>query len=438
MNSPSRNQLCPCGSGKRYKHCCGARDAEIAVAQPIEALMRSALEAQVAGRLEDAEERYRRVLASAPDEPDALHSLGLVRYACGDYLQARTLVLRALDLTRWQYPAYKKNLGLILGKLADAHEESPDLVARRKEYARWNRERQTPRGNGMPLVSVIIPSYNHARYIGRALSSVFTQTYRNIELIVIDDGSQDGSADIIRNLLDKAPIPHQFLARENRGSVATVLEGLELARGEFINILHSDDMFSPDRFELCVRRIADSGCDWGFSGVEFVDADDRPLAAADHAAAGSLMAEMERMPLEASTGLSLLSTNVAITTGNLFVRRAFLDAIGGLRIYQYSEDWEFGLRASLSSEPVFLPEKLYRYRFHGRNTVTVAADRMRGEAFEVMREFLGRAEENRQWPNPFAPVPAVWGKAFHAKLLRGGLGLLLSEAALRRLADELS
>jgi glycosyltransferase involved in cell wall biosynthesis len=398
--------------------------------------MQAALGAQVAGRLGEAEELYRRVLAGTPDEPDALHSLGLVCYACGDYLQARLLVLRALDFTGWRYPAFKKNLGLILGKLADAREEPPEFVARRQEYARWSLERQIPHGDGKPLVSVIVPSYNHARYIGRALKSVFAQSYRNLELIIIDDGSKDGSVEVIRSLLVECPIPHQFIARENRGSVATVLQGLELAHGAFVNILHSDDTFPPDRFALCVRRIADSGLDWGFSAVEFVDADDRVLAASDHPAAGSLMKEIEHMPLEASIGLSLLSTNVAVTTGNLFIRREFLDAIGGLRIYKYSEDWEFGLRASLTSEPVFLQEKLYRYRFHGQNTVTRAAGKMQGEAFEVMREFLGRAMDDRKWPNPFAPVPGVWGMAFYAKLLRGGLGLLLDETTLRRLADD--
>ena len=436
MNSLLRNQPCPCGSGKRYKHCCGVTTDESAVAPSVGTLMQAALEAQVAGRLDQAEGLYRRVLSGNPEVPDALHSLGLVCYERGDCQEARSLVLRALDLTGWQYPAFKKNLGLILAKLADAREESPDVVARRQEYAHWSRDRTMPRVDEAPLVSVIVPSYNHARYIGRALQSIFAQTYRNVELIVIDDGSHDESADIIRGLLAQCPFPHQFLARENRGSVATVLQGLELARGAFINILHSDDAFPPERFALCVRRIADSGLDWGFSAVEFVDAEDRMLAASDHLAAGALMKEIEHIPLEASIGLSLLSTNVAVTTGNLFIRRAFLDAIGGLRIYNYSEDWEFGLRASLASEPVFLQEKLYRYRFHGGNTVTRAAGKMRGEAFEVMREVLGRAMEDREWPNPFAPVPRVWGMAYHAKLLRGGVGLLLDEHTLRRLADE--
>jgi len=443
MSPPSRNEPCPCGSGKRYKQCCGAADAQTSRAgaeriAPVATLMRAALAAQAAGRQEEAEQLYRRALGLAPDEPDALQSLGLVRFARGDLVEARSLVLRALDLSGWRYPLYRRNLGLILGKLADEREEPAELTARRREYTRWNRERQAPRSSDTPLVSIVVPSYNHDRYVGRALKSVFAQTYRNIELIVIDDGSKDDSADVIRSALAACPFPHRFVVRGNRGSVATVQEGLGLARGTFVNVLHSDDEFAPDRISICVRRIANRGCDWGFSAVEFTDADDRPLSAATHAIAGQLLQKIERVPFEASTGLALLTTNVSITTGNLFIRRAFMDEIGGLRIYKYNDDWEFCLRATLASEPVFLPEKLFRYRYHGRNTITSAGEGAKTEAEEIMREFMDLALDAREWPNPFAPVPRVWQLAFHATLLRGGLGALVDDATLRRLAVDLA
>ncbi len=405
---------------------------------PLAVLMRAGLSAQGAGRQEEAEAFYRRALMIAPDEPDALQSLGLVRFMRGDLGQARSLVLRALDLTDWHYPQYRQNLGLILARLAAARAEPAELLALRQEYLRWNRERQSPRESTNPLVSVIIPSYNHARYVERALSSVLAQTYSNIELIVIDDGSTDGSAEIIRRRLADCLVPHQFHARGNRGSVATVQEGFALARGAFVNVLHSDDQFAPERLELCVRRIADSGCDWGFSAVEFIDGRGSLLTAANHALAGMLLQKIADIPKHASTGLSLLTTNVSITTGNLFIRRSFLDRIGGLRIYKYNDDWEFCLRAMLNSEPVFLPEKLFRYRYHGRNTITSAGEGARKEAAEIMGAFMRDAVDDRARPNPFAPVPRIWGLAFHVALLGGGIGNLLDGASLRRLAADLA
>jgi hypothetical protein len=121
----------------------------------------------------------------------------------------------------------------------------------------------------------------------------------------------------------------------------------------------------------------------------------------------------------------------------LFIRRAFLDEIGGLRIYKYNDDWEFCLRASLASEPVFLPEKLFRHRYHGRNTIMSAGEGARTEAQEIMREFLDRVMEDREFRNPFAPVPRVWGQEFHATLLGGGLGNLVDNGTLRRMAEDL-
>lgn len=429
MTLASRNRLCECGSGLRYKHCCGA-SATTADAQW--AQMYAALEAQKAGRLDEAESLYRRVLAAAPDLPDALHMLGVVRLGQGDLDEAQMLVQRALDSTGWQFPAYRTNLGIILSKRV-AVDSAAKLAARHEAYLRWDADRRSIRTADEPLVSVVIPSYNHGRFIERTLRSVYAQTYRNVELIVIDDGSQDASRDVIGACLRDCPFPHRFITRENRGSVATVNEGLALASGAFINILHSDDAFAAERFAVFVREVAQTGCDWGFSGVRFIDAEDRPIAADDlHVA--HLDLKIDDLPREVSTGMALLSTNVSITTGNLFVRRAFWDRIGGLVPYKYNDDWEFCIRATRAAEPVYLPDRLFSYRFHGSNTILNAREGSRVEAIEILREYLDRAWTTHSWPNPFAPSPYTWGRLFAWKLLETGLRFGMEERDLRQLA----
>src|SRR5579864_373460 len=95
-----------------------------------------------------------------------------------------------------------------------------------------------------PLVSVVLPSYNHRQFVNNAIRSVYRQTYRPIELIIIDDGSKDGSADTIRKFLNDTPPPTgisvDFSARKNRGAPATINEGIAKARGDHIAILNSD------------------------------------------------------------------------------------------------------------------------------------------------------------------------------------------------------
>lgn len=102
------------------------------------------------------------------------------------------------------------------------------------------------------LISVLIPSYNHKNYVIQAIESVLDQTWPQIDLIVIDDGSKDGSAEAIFQLLDTRG-GFRFVARENRGLLKTLNEGLALARGEFFCELASDDYLLPDSLEMRAR-----------------------------------------------------------------------------------------------------------------------------------------------------------------------------------------
>ena len=101
------------------------------------------------------------------------------------------------------------------------------------------------------LVTVLIPSYNHQKYIKDAILSVINQTYKNIELIVIDDGSSDDSLQIIRSLGKKYNF--KYIIRENRGICATLNEALNMAKGVYFCGLGSDDMFFPEKIEKQVN-----------------------------------------------------------------------------------------------------------------------------------------------------------------------------------------
>lgn len=109
-----------------------------------------------------------------------------------------------------------------------------------------------------PLVSVIIPSYNHARYIGRAIASVLAQTYAPIELIGVDDGFRDGSPELLATLAQR----HGFRAvlnPQNRGQGHVVNQALDLCRGEFVCFLPSDDWYLPHKTQVQVDRFRE--CD---------------------------------------------------------------------------------------------------------------------------------------------------------------------------------
>jgi alpha-1,3-rhamnosyltransferase len=103
-----------------------------------------------------------------------------------------------------------------------------------------------------PLVSVIVPSYNHEQYITQCIESVINQTYKNFELTVIDDGSKDSSPDILRKLQQKYGFNLVF--QENIGLALTLNKGIkEYAKGKYYSSCSSDDYWAPDKLEKQVN-----------------------------------------------------------------------------------------------------------------------------------------------------------------------------------------
>src|SRR6185437_3911712 len=122
-----------------------------------------------------------------------------------------------------------------------------------------------------PLVSVIIPCYNAEKYIGQAIESILNQTYKNFEIIIINDGSTDQSADIINNyiLLDNSI---QLYNQPNKGVSASRNKGIDLAKGQIIAFLDSDDAWESENLEVKVKAlISDITLFWVFSDMYLAD-----------------------------------------------------------------------------------------------------------------------------------------------------------------------
>lgn len=214
------------------------------------------------------------------------------------------------------------------------------------------------------LVSVVIPSYNHREFIAEAIGSAQSQTHRPLELIVIDDGSTDGSFDYLQDQWGSA-VAH-LARRENRGAHATLNDAIALARGEWISILNSDDVYDPKRIAALCEFASRNNHDLVFSDVGFRD--ERGPLAADHKAAQS-HARATAIAEGGSVEQALLRGNLALTTSNLMIRRTAFDAIGPFRPFRYCHDWDFLLRAIGHARIGWLREPLLSYRLHAANTI---------------------------------------------------------------------
>lgn len=209
-----------------------------------------------------------------------------------------------------------------------------------------------------PLVSIFVPSYNHARYIERCVASVLNQTYPAIELIVIDDGSSDDSPAILARLAQA----HGFRleTQANQGLAATLNRGLALANGKYFCPLGSDDIMLPEKTALQVAymeahpEVACCG-----TNVLAVDENDRPLTRHQRHNPARIM------------DFDDIFTNRqrAIASSSAMLRTAVLRELGGYDTEIRLEDFALWLKLTHCGHRIgALEEVALHYRKHNTNS----------------------------------------------------------------------
>jgi glycosyltransferase involved in cell wall biosynthesis len=236
-------------------------------------------------------------------------------------------------------------------------------------------------------VAVVIPLYNHERYIGEALRSVLAQTRAPDRVIVIDDGSSDRSVDAARAVTD-ARIT--VVSQANAGAHHTLNRAIGLAGdADFIGILNSDDLYEPERIESCLRCVErHPQAAVVATRLKIIDENGGLLGNGDPRARW-LRSVWHARPDSLPAWLGV--ANFTKTTSNLFARAEYLRA-HPFRDYRYVHDYYFALTAALEDRLVLLDEELLRYRVHGANTIkSGAAEKLPREVLrmnvDLLREF---------------------------------------------------
>ncbi len=221
------------------------------------------------------------------------------------------------------------------------------------------------------LVSVIMPSYNTARYIGEAIESVLEQDYPHKELIVIDDGSTDGTPDRVRRYGDRV----RLIIQQNQGSAVARNAGLEAARGKYIAFLDSDDVWLPGKLSTQVghlERHPEIGLIFSRWQVWKPDGDGRfPPAHGFRAQFELTPSTPPRIVPERSGWLyNRLLFSSLLHTITVMARRSLIDAVGPFDTeLKRGQDYDYWLRASWHTEIHQLDRMLALYRLHGEGCV---------------------------------------------------------------------
>lgn len=127
------------------------------------------------------------------------------------------------------------------------------------------------------LVSIVMPAYNCEMYITEAINSVIDQTYSNWELLVIDDGSKDNTLQAINELADKDSRIKSIPNEKNIGVSATRNRGIDLASGEWISFLDSDDMWHPSKLEKQLKVVSKKSAEFIFTGASYINEEGLPF-----------------------------------------------------------------------------------------------------------------------------------------------------------------
>lgn len=207
-------------------------------------------------------------------------------------------------------------------------------------------------------VSIVVPSYNHAPFVAETLRSVFAQTHAPEQLLVIDDGSRDGSREAIEKTLRDCPFPCELIARENRGLCATLNEGLSKTGGEYFAYLGSDDLWLPGFLAARVALLGER---------------ERAVLAYGHAFIIDERGEVNDCTLDWAAYADgdarhmLLAETYAPMSPTVLYRRGALERHGWNERARL-EDYELYLRLSAEGEFAFDPRALSAWRKHGSNT----------------------------------------------------------------------
>lgn len=225
----------------------------------------------------------------------------------------------------------------------------------------------------MSGVSVVVPTYNRARFIEEAVESILAQSLPPLEVIIVDDGSTDDTANVCARFHE----PVRYIRRQNEGAAAARNAGIRAATGDWVAFCDSDDLWKPRKLQLQMAALAVTGAGWSFTGFGLIDPDGRPVHTQKSGFAKAFEAEHFARWLDLKQVISASETltiyhgdafgmlflgNVALTSTSVFSRE-LIDRAGLFDpTFWRAEDTEFFHRISAHSEVAIIMEPLVDYR----------------------------------------------------------------------------
>jgi glycosyltransferase involved in cell wall biosynthesis len=209
-----------------------------------------------------------------------------------------------------------------------------------------------------PAISVVMSVYNGAKFLGQAVDSILNQSYRDFEFLIIDDGSEDRSSEILEGFRQKDS-RIRILRQENRGLIESLNRGCELARGLYIARMDADDVAGKKRLELQVAFLMEHPQIGLLGGaVNIIDVEGRILRSTSNPCSDAEIREA-------------LPNDCPFWHPTVMMRKDIFEAAGGYRkVVVHAEDYDLWLRISEVCEMANLRDVLVSYRLHSNQVTT--------------------------------------------------------------------
>ncbi|KJR45344.1 Glycosyltransferase [Desulfosporosinus sp. I2] len=205
-----------------------------------------------------------------------------------------------------------------------------------------------------PKVSVVIPTYNHARYLPYALDSVINQSYANLEVIVIDDGSTDGTAEVVKPYRSKV----NYIYKANGGTPSALNLGLSVVTGKYICWLSADDALMEDKVSKQVGLMeSDPGLGFSYTSFMVIDA----IGSQQYDVNSAYYHSKQEMVTKLMEGCFINGSSVMMNSSALKVVGNFDEGL------PQAHDYDLWFRFLRHYSCGFLAEPLLAYRWHGEN-----------------------------------------------------------------------
>jgi glycosyltransferase involved in cell wall biosynthesis len=225
----------------------------------------------------------------------------------------------------------------------------------------------------MPKVSVIVPTHNGLKYLPETIDSILNQTFQDFELIIVDNGSTDGTDEWVKSL-DNPKVKYHW--QEDSGCPAGSRNtGLKLVQGEFIAFLDADDIWMPEKLEKQIKLFDNPAVGLVYSGAAYIDGD------------GNHLPDKKKNYYRGDVLCRLLKTNVITTSTVIVKRNLIIDNDFCFRSGRKgTEDWDLWLRLAKLSEFDYVDELLIKYRIFPAS-ISRNADLMFKSAKTTLEDF---------------------------------------------------